>query len=104
MLGLSDIPDFSSGNEPSSPTDHGGGDAPRIVRRNSRTPRRPIDSLSKEDGNLPLTGQYDSGSKDKTMIKFKPKFKENNAKSSFGLLTNKAGAGAGSDDFEGRSR
>ncbi|GMI16432.1 hypothetical protein TrLO_g9253 [Triparma laevis f. longispina] len=104
MLGLSDIPDFSSGNEPSSPTDHGGGDAPRIVRRNSRTPRRPIDSLSKEDGNLPPTGQYDSGSKDKTMIKFKPKFKENNAKSSFGLLTNKAGAGAGSDDFEGRSR
>ncbi|GMH73986.1 hypothetical protein TrST_g6648 [Triparma strigata] len=104
-MGLSDIPDFSN-SEPASPRSDIAGEqefaaVPRVVRRNSRTPRRPGEALSTEDGNLPRSGQYDSGSKDKTLIKFA---KANSAPHSFGLLTNKAGAGAGSDDFEGRSR
>jgi len=70
-------------------------------RRNSRTPREGQGSSVALDGSLKPEGDlYDSGSK---LGKLGPKVGQPR-KDSFGLLTNKAGAGAGADSKEGESR
>ena len=67
-------------------------------RRNSRTPREGNQSAAEMDGSLKLEGSiYDSGSK------LAPKGGQPR-KDSFGLLSNKAGAGVGADSKEGESR